>query len=180
MKKLIFFLVLLVPQMAPGQTIDALFAKYKSHESAVYMTIPSDSLMRQDAFQGSKVLLAESLTIWETDVEEFREDLGMLQGYERIDLKEHAAIENELQRKFLDYWIQTGLATYARRRGRSWSEGLSVIPLPNGCWTLMHVKGRLKDRAFQVGFNFSTQMVAAGSDEDGNIASDKSEGLPSE
>ena len=180
MKRLLFVLSLMISQMAAGQTIDALFAKYKDRDAAMYMTVPPDSLMRQDSFLGSKVRFAESLSIVGTDVAAFREDLDALQGYERIDLMEHAVIGNEMQREFLDYWIRNGLAVYARKRGRNWSEALDVIPLPNGCWTLMHVKGRLKERAFQVSVNVSAQAAAAGNDEEKHIASDKSEGLPAE
>jgi len=180
MKKLIIVLVLLVPQLAAGQTIDALFAKYKDRDAAMYITIPPDSLMRKDAFKGSKVRFAESLSIVEADAAAFREDLDALQGYERIDLLEHAVIENEMQREFLDYWIQSGLVVYARKQGRNWSEALDVIPLPNGCWTLIHVKGRLRERAFQVSVNVTAQAVAAESDDEKHIASDKPEGLPAE
>lgn len=180
MKRLFFVLVMLVPQLVAGQTIDALFAKYKVRDAAMYMTVPPDSLLRQDAFRGSKVRFAESLSLAEADAEMLRKDLDALQGYEQIDLMEHAVIENEMQRKFLDYWIRAGLAAYARKRGRNWSEALDVIPLPNGCWTLMHVKGRLKERVFRVGVNVSAQAVAAEGDEEKHIASDKPEGLPAE
>lgn len=177
MKRLLFVLVLLVSQVAAGQTVDDLFAKYKGRDAAMYMTIPPDSLMQQAAFKGSKVRFAESLSLVEADAEMLRKDLEALQGYEQIDLMEHAVIENEMQRKFLDYWIRAGLAAYARRRGRNWSEALDVIPLPNGCWTLMHVKGRLKERAFQVLVSVQAETVRG---DGGQADTDHPEGSPAE
>ena len=160
MKKLLFVLplVALISQMAAAQTVDDLFNKYKDKDYALYTTIPPDSLMCKDSFKGSKVFFAESLSIAEIDMEVFQNDLGALKGYEKVDLMEHATIRNELEREFLDYWIQYGLACYARRRGRVWTEALLVFPV-NGIWTMVHEKGRLKDRVFRTEVNLDVTSV---------------------
>ena len=160
MKKLLFVLplVALISQMAAAQTVDDLFNKYKDKDYALYTTIPPDSLMDQDSFKGSKVSFAESLSIAEIDVEAFRKDLDALQGYEKIDLVANAVTGNKLGRKYLDLMIQSGLAAYGRKRGRVWSEGLLVIPV-NGSYTMVHVKGRLKDRAFQTSVNMDATIA---------------------
>lgn len=160
MKKLLFVLplVTLISQMAAAQTVDDLFNKYKDKDYALYTTIPPDSLMCKDSYKGSKVFFAESLSIAEIDMEEFQNDLGALKGYEKVDLMEHATIRNELEREFLDYWIQCGLACYARRRGRVWTESLLVVPV-NGIWTIVHVKGRLKDRVFRTDVNLEATLA---------------------
>ena len=160
MKKLLFVLplVALISQMAAAQTVDDLFNKYKDKDYALYTTISPDSLMCKDSYKGSKVRFAESLSIAEIDEEAFRKDLDALQDYGKIDLMAHAVIDNELEREYMDYMIHSGLAAYARKHGRVWSEALLVLP-NNGIWTMVHVKGRLKDRVFRTEVNLDVTSV---------------------
>lgn len=155
MRRILLFLCLLAAQTATGQTMDDLFARYKAMGQAVYMTIPPDSLMNAGPFQGSKVSFAESLSLRMDDCPELSGDLEGMKGYERIDMLEYADIETRDQKEFLEMWIDAGLAMYGRKRGRKWVEVMSVIPMPNESFSLIHIKGRLLDRALQVSVSAS-------------------------
>lgn len=144
MKRHLLLLLLLVPLWAPAQTVDALFGKYKTAENAVYAIIPPETLTEHELYRGSKVTFAESLVLERGEDTGLADDLKALSGYEQIDIWARANMDSGESNIFLDALLDEGLACYARKRGKRYSEVLAVIPL-TGIWTLVHIKGRLQE-----------------------------------